>query len=156
MSSVLTVRLCVCLCRCVSGRVTCWCVKATVMELFTRSALACQRLPRGNSSVANATRVGNTRVWQRTETCVLKTRQKCCFSFLCCFQVYTRALCARRPAVGWSAASYRCVGSSTTTTVYWRTPPHSRTTKAPAALCMCVCPATSPTLSTSVALKVRL
>lgn len=72
----------------------------------------------------------------------------------CFFQASTRASCVSSLATGSSAAWSRCAGSSITPTVYWPSQPHSRITRASAALCMCVCPATSPTLSTS-ALKVR-
>lgn len=63
------VYMCLCFCRCVRGQETCWCVMATVMEPFTRSVLACQWLPRENSSVVNATVVRAPCVWHRAEIC---------------------------------------------------------------------------------------
>lgn len=75
-------------------------------------------------------------------------------NFFCCFQVSTHALFVRSPVTGWSDALSLSVGSSTTRSVFWPTRPPSHTTKASAAPCMSVCPATSLTPSTSAALKV--
>lgn len=141
--------------RCVRGQETCWRVRASVTEPFTCSVSASRRLPKENSSVLNATRVGRPRVWLRPggnlSLVIRSVEIRGIFGW---FQVTTHALCARRLVMGQSAARFHCAGSSTTQTAYWDTRPPSLITKASAAPCMCVCPATSASVSTS-ALKVR-